>query len=165
MKKEKPFRIALATLGCKVNYCDSAAMGESLIHGGFEIVPPAGTADVYIINTCTVTEKTDAQSRQLIRRALKANPSAHVIVTGCYAQHAPDAIATISDRIHILGNPDKTAILSYVKKILEERKRVFSVTDSSSETSFSTAALPRFLTAPGPFLKFRTAVTTAVPTA
>jgi len=155
MKKEVPITIAIATLGCKVNYCDSAAMGESLIHGGFEIVPPAGTADAYIINTCTVTEKTDAQSRQLIRRALKANPQAHVIVTGCYAQHAPDAIATISDRIHILGNPDKTAILSYVKKILEERKRVFSVTDSGSETSFSTAALPRFLNRTRAFLKIQ----------
>ena len=155
MKKEKPFRIAIATLGCKVNYCDSAAMGESLIYGGFEIVPPAGTADAYIINTCTVTEKTDAQSRQLIRRALKANPGAHVIVTGCYAQHAPDAIATISDRIHILGNPDKTAIVSYVKNIFEKKKRVFIVTDSGSETAFSTTALPRFSDRTRAFLKIQ----------
>ena len=152
MKKEQQPRIAIATLGCKVNYCDSAAMGEALIHGGYEIVPPAGMADVYIINTCTVTEKTDAQSRQLIRRAIKANSSAHVIVTGCYAQHAPDAIAALSGRIHILGNPEKSAICACLKEILGERSRE---PESAHDNISSTAALPRFLKRTRAFLKIQ----------
>jgi threonylcarbamoyladenosine tRNA methylthiotransferase MtaB len=149
---EQPSRIAIATLGCKVNYCDSAAMGEALIHQGYEIVPSAGMADVYIINTCTVTEKTDAQSRQLIRRALKVNPGAHVIVTGCYAQHAPEAIAALSGRIHILGNPGKSAICTCVKEILGESSREAKSTERKKS---GTAVLPRFLSRTRAFLKIQ----------
>ena len=83
-------RVAITTLGCKVNQYESAAMGESLEKQGFRLVPFAEEADFYIINTCTVTARTDYQSRQLIRRAGKQNPQAAIIVTGCYAQTAPD---------------------------------------------------------------------------
>ena len=155
MKEKEPITIAIATLGCKVNYYDSAAMGESLLLAGYELVPPAGVADVYIINSCTVTERTDAQSRQLIRRALKANPRAQVIVTGCYAQHSPAAIAAISDWIHILGNPDKAVICSCVKKILEKKKQVFSVTDSIKDKLFRATPLPRFVNRTRAFLKIQ----------
>jgi threonylcarbamoyladenosine tRNA methylthiotransferase MtaB len=155
MKETVAVTVAIATLGCKVNYYDSAAMREALLQAGYTLVPPAAAADVYIINSCTVTEKTDAQSRQLIRRALKANPQAQVIVTGCYAQHSSNAIAAISDRIHILGNPEKSAICSCVKTILEENKRVLSVTDSGQDRLFSTAPLPRFLDRTRAFFKIQ----------
>jgi threonylcarbamoyladenosine tRNA methylthiotransferase MtaB len=155
MKENEPVTVAIATLGCKVNYYDSASMAEALLQDGYRMVLPAAAADVYIINSCTVTERTDAQSRQLIRRALKTNPRAQVIVTGCYAQHSPAAIAALSERIHILGNPEKSAIRSCIKKILEDKKRVFNVTDSKRDTTFSQGFLPRFVNRTRAFLKIQ----------
>ena len=71
VKNKRSLKVAITTLGCKVNFFDSAAMGESLRGGGFEVLPFPASADIYIINSCTVTESTDAQSRQLIGRALR----------------------------------------------------------------------------------------------
>ena len=87
--------VAITTLGCKVNQYESAVMAEALSARGYRMTAFRSTADVYIINTCTVTKKTDYQCRQLIRRAHKANPAAQIIVTGCYAQIAPEALARI----------------------------------------------------------------------
>ena len=81
-------KIAISTLGCKTNQFESAAMGEAVSKRGFQIVPFTDVADIYIINTCTVTAKTDAESCRLIRRAQRQNASARIVVTGCYAQIA-----------------------------------------------------------------------------
>jgi threonylcarbamoyladenosine tRNA methylthiotransferase MtaB len=97
-------RVALATLGCKVNQCESAGIAESMTARGMTIVPFEEEADCYIVNTCTVTGKTDYQSRQLIRRAIRKNPAAAVFVTGCYAQRAPAEIARIPGVRIIAGN-------------------------------------------------------------
>jgi threonylcarbamoyladenosine tRNA methylthiotransferase MtaB len=102
-------RIAVATLGCKVNQCESAGIAEALADRGMSLVPFDEPADAYIINTCTVTARTDSQSRQLIRRALRNNPAA-VIVTGCYAQRAPEEIARIPGVRFIAGNAEKEGI-------------------------------------------------------
>ncbi len=88
-------KVGLTTLGCKVNQCDSAALAENLQSAGFSLVPFNAFADAYVINTCTVTAFADFQARQLIRRALKKNPLARVIVTGCYAQTQPRMLADI----------------------------------------------------------------------
>ena len=84
--------IAITTLGCKINQFESAAMTEALQQDGYRIVPFSQTADVYVINSCTVTVKTDAESRRLIRRAARQNPGARVVVTGCYAQLAGEEL-------------------------------------------------------------------------
>ena len=81
-------KIAIATLGCKVNQYESAGIFEALQKKGLEVVPFDQSADYYIINTCTVTGRSDAQSRQLIRRAARTNPEARIVVTGCYAKRA-----------------------------------------------------------------------------
>ena len=78
-------RIALTTLGCKVNQYDTATIEDRLKAEGHECVPFADTADVYIVNSCTVTNQADAESRQLARRAKRQNPASRVIMTGCYA--------------------------------------------------------------------------------
>jgi threonylcarbamoyladenosine tRNA methylthiotransferase MtaB len=88
-------KVAVATLGCKVNQYESAGLLEALEDRGFSIVPFTAAADCYIVNTCTVTGRSDYQSRQLIRRASRNNPGAAIIVTGCYARIAPDEIRTI----------------------------------------------------------------------
>lgn len=109
-------RVIISTLGCKSNQYDSSALEDILIESGHCIVPLPGPADACIINTCTVTEKTDVQSRQLIRRVRRLNPGAIVIVTGCYAQVSPDEVKEIDGVDYIIGNPEKGRILEYLKK-------------------------------------------------
>ncbi|HIJ90855.1 MAG: tRNA (N(6)-L-threonylcarbamoyladenosine(37)-C(2))-methylthiotransferase MtaB [Desulfobulbaceae bacterium] len=105
IKAQGPKKIAISTLGCKVNQFESAAFLSELGRRQVELVPFSGSADVYIINTCAVTAKAGAQSRQLIRQALRANPEARLIVTGCYAQVAAQDILDIADSpICIVGN-------------------------------------------------------------
>jgi threonylcarbamoyladenosine tRNA methylthiotransferase MtaB len=109
-RKVGTIRVAVATLGCKVNQFESAGIVEALTARGMTIVPFAEVADGYIINTCTVTGQTDYQSRQLIRRAIRKNPAAAVIVTGCYAQRASEEIARIPGVRFITGNAEKERI-------------------------------------------------------
>ncbi|MGV1100429.1 tRNA (N(6)-L-threonylcarbamoyladenosine(37)-C(2))-methylthiotransferase MtaB [Thiovibrio sp. JS02] len=104
-KKKRKTRVALTTLGCKVNQFESAAFLSALSGREVELVPFAHEADIYIINTCAVTARAGAQSRQVIRRALRVNPEARLVVTGCYAQIAAQDILEIADSpICIVGN-------------------------------------------------------------
>jgi threonylcarbamoyladenosine tRNA methylthiotransferase MtaB len=89
---DRKLRVAFATLGCKVNQYDTAAM-DTALRADCEIVPFAEGADVYVVNSCTVTDRADAESRQLARRARRLNPSGRVILTGCFAQTSPQRAA------------------------------------------------------------------------
>ena len=110
-------RVAFATLGCKVNQFDSALMEAGLEGDTVQVVPFESPADIYVINTCTVTARSDAQSRQLIRRALRQNARARVVVTGCYAQRAPEEIRRIPGVDLILGNPEKQDWIRYLRHL------------------------------------------------
>ncbi len=110
MDKKNKVKVGLATLGCKVNQCETAALAEALREKGFLSVSFNSFADIYIINTCTVTAFSDFQSRQLIRRAKRANPRAKIIVTGCYAQIASAVIAAIDGVSMVVGNSQKNII-------------------------------------------------------
>ena len=92
-------RVAITTLGCKVNQFESASFMSGFEEAGCTLVPFSSKADIYIINTCAVTAKAGQQSRQLIRRAMQHNPDAKILVTGCYVQVDPAAI------LEILGSP------------------------------------------------------------
>ncbi|NPU85797.1 MAG: tRNA (N(6)-L-threonylcarbamoyladenosine(37)-C(2))-methylthiotransferase MtaB [Syntrophaceae bacterium] len=120
MTEAKKRTVALATLGCKVNQCETAAVEEALREAGFTVVPFPGPADAFVINTCTVTARTDFQSRQLIRRASRANPEAAVAVTGCYAQCRPEEIRRIPGVRLIAGNGEKERLPELLKAILRE---------------------------------------------
>lgn len=120
-------RIAIATLGCKTNQFDSEVIREELDGVGFREVPFNRKADVYIINTCTVTGKADYQSRQLIRRAHRLNPKAIVIATGCYAEVFPEAVRAVEGVSGILGNEGKREVVSFVSRLMEERKPLVRV--------------------------------------
>lgn len=99
---------AITTLGCKVNQYESASFATRFEEHGVEIVPFGGPADIYVINSCAVTDKAGAQSRQLIRRALRANPGARVVVTGCYAQVAAQEVLDLTEQpICLVGNENK----------------------------------------------------------
>jgi threonylcarbamoyladenosine tRNA methylthiotransferase MtaB len=128
-------RVAITTLGCKTNQFESAAMSESLEKAGFQLVPFEAQADVYLINTCTVTSKTDAESRRLIRRAARSNPAARVVVTGCYAQVAFDSLQDMPEVNLILGNTEKKGIVGFLRDLDAGRRVVVSDIQQEVETT------------------------------
>lgn len=99
--------MGITTMGCKVNTFESELIGESLQTTDWQVVPNTERADLYLINTCTVTREADRQARQEVRKAVKRNPDALVVVTGCYAQMDPDACAAIPGVDLVLGNDQK----------------------------------------------------------
>lgn len=103
-------RVAITTLGCKVNQYESAALTGAFENRGYEVVPFGSEADIYVINTCTVTGRSDYQARQLIRRAYRVNPAATIVATGCYAQVSPDEIAAMPEVSLIVGSDEKMTL-------------------------------------------------------
>lgn len=99
--------VAFWTLGCKVNQFDTAVMQAQAKAADCRIVAYSESADVYVINTCSVTGRSNAESRQMVRRALKTNPNARVVVTGCYAQTHPDEVARIEGVSMVLGTRER----------------------------------------------------------
>ena len=130
-------RVAVTTLGCKVNQYESFALMEILRRKGCLFVPFQEEADLYVINTCTVTARSDYQSRQLIRRAYRRNPAAVIVVTGCYAQAAPSEIEAMHEVALVVGNNDKMIIPACIEGIHEGRRVRVSHLDHSSEFAFS----------------------------
>lgn len=128
-------KIALYTLGCKVNQYETQAMEQELQSRGHTLVPFDGWADAYIINTCTVTAVSDKKSRNAIRRAKKLNPDAVVGVCGCYAQVAPDKLKALE--IDVLGGSgDRLGFLDLIEKEFEERCPVVAVDDVMARRDF-----------------------------
>jgi threonylcarbamoyladenosine tRNA methylthiotransferase MtaB len=108
-------RVAVATLGCKTNQFESAAMIEQFEKAGYSVVPFTQPADIYVVNSCTVTAKTDAETRRLIRRARRLNPDARVVATGCYAQVAAGELERMPEVDSVLGNREKQDIIGMVE--------------------------------------------------
>lgn len=117
---------ALATLGCKTNQFESAALEEQLVAAGWTILPFDAGAELVIVNTCTVTAATDSQSRNLIRRARRLNPDCRVVVTGCYAQIDPAALRALPGVALVLGNAEKQDLL---RLLGEEGSKIVHVSD------------------------------------
>ena len=135
--------VAVTTLGCKVNQCESAGMIEAITGRGHRVVGFNETADVYIINTCTVTARTDFQSRQLVRRAHRRNPQAAIVVTGCYAQVFPGAAASLPGVALVAGNPEKEEIPSLIEKLACGKQETF-ITDVRGMESCTGPSAARF---------------------
>ena len=108
-------KVALHNLGCKVNAYETEAMGEELANSGYEIVPFEEGADIYIINTCTVTNTADNKSKQVINNIKKNNKDAIVIAMGCFCQFRNSEIEDLIDADIILGNKNKHKVLEYLK--------------------------------------------------
>ena len=115
--------VGIYTLGCKVNQYESEAIAEQFARDGFEIASPASACDVYVINTCTVTAESDRKARQFIRRAIKKNPSAYILVTGCMAQTQPEQVAAIDGVDYICGNANKLSVVNAAKELLANEKK------------------------------------------
>ncbi|MBQ7986211.1 MAG: tRNA (N(6)-L-threonylcarbamoyladenosine(37)-C(2))-methylthiotransferase MtaB [Clostridia bacterium] len=116
-------KVAFYTLGCKVNQYETEAMSELFLNSGYEITDYDGYADIYVINTCTVTGMSDRKSRQIIRRAKKQNPYAFVIVAGCYSQVAPDEVLKIDGVNLVLGTKDRSDIVRLYEENVENKKQ------------------------------------------
>jgi threonylcarbamoyladenosine tRNA methylthiotransferase MtaB len=110
-------KIAIETLGCKLNQAETEALQRQFIQAGYELVQQPGEADVYILNTCTVTHTADAKARHLLRMAHRQNPDIFIIVTGCYAQRAADELAAIEGVNRVINNNDKLNLLQILKDI------------------------------------------------
>ncbi|UCH65382.1 MAG: tRNA (N(6)-L-threonylcarbamoyladenosine(37)-C(2))-methylthiotransferase MtaB [Ignavibacterium sp.] len=107
-----PDTVALHTIGCKLNFSETSTIGNQFLLNGYNLVPLDSSADIYVFNTCTVTENAERDCRQLIRKALRRNPNAYIIVTGCYAQLRPDEIAGIEGVDAVLGSNEKFQLFS-----------------------------------------------------
>ena len=107
-------KIAFTTLGCKLNYAETSTYERGFKAAGWEIVPWTAPADVYLVNTCAVTETAEKKSRNLIRRAHKTNPQARIVVTGCYAQLRGEQLLAIDGVWKVFGADEKSQILSVV---------------------------------------------------
>jgi threonylcarbamoyladenosine tRNA methylthiotransferase MtaB len=131
------FKVAMTTLGCKVNQCESAGIAEAMASRGIALVPFGAEADCYIVNTCTVTGRTDDQSRRLIRQAVRRNPTATVLATGCYAQRAPEEIARIPGVRIVAGNAEKSRLSELLEELAMGKGPLVRVGEIRSEKRFA----------------------------
>ena len=132
MKKD----IAFITLGCKVNQYETNAMIQKFIEKGYNLVEHTEKADIYIINTCTVTNMSDRKSRQMLRRVKDLNPHAMVVACGCYAQVAKEELKDIKEIDLILGNNEKKEIVQYIEQYIKENHKIQNTEDVMQTKEF-----------------------------
>jgi len=120
-------RVALSTLGCKVNFHDTEGVASLFRRSGYQIVDFDEIADVYVINTCSVTNQATKKSRQTIRRAISKNPRAVVVAMGCYAQYAPDEVAAIAGVDIVVGAHRRAELVEMVEQVLKTGRPIRAV--------------------------------------
>jgi threonylcarbamoyladenosine tRNA methylthiotransferase MtaB len=147
MAAAAPVTVAFATLGCKLNQYDTTELQALLESQGFRAVPFEAPAQVYVVNTCTVTARADHSGRQAIRRAVARNPGAVVVVTGCYAQTNPGALAAIPGVDLVLGTRDKYALPELLGEARKRARPLVRVGDVFAPRPLPLVPLRRF--APG----------------
>ncbi|MDE5413867.1 tRNA (N(6)-L-threonylcarbamoyladenosine(37)-C(2))-methylthiotransferase MtaB [Alkalihalobacterium chitinilyticum] len=136
--------VAFQTLGCKVNHYETEAIWQLFKADGYEKVDFEKTADVYVINTCTVTNTGDKKSRQVIRRAIRKNPDAVICVTGCYAQTSPAEIMAIPGVDIVVGTQDRTKMLEYIEQYTKEREPINGVSNIMKTRVYEELDVPAF---------------------
>ncbi len=125
-------KAAYYTLGCKVNQYDTQVMRDRLEDAGYQTVPFNEVADVYIVNTCTVTQISDKKSRQMISRAKRNQPGSILVVCGCFSQVAPKAAATLEGVDIVLGTSNRKDILTYIQDFKQNNKQIIAVDNCGS---------------------------------
>ena len=132
-------RVAFHTLGCKLNFSETSTIGDQFLNRGYEVVDYSAAADIYVINTCTVTDNADKECRQIVRRALRNNPEAYIIVTGCYAQLRPDEIVKIDGVDAVLGSNEKFKLFEYISKFEKQKLSCVHVSPTEKLDEFNSS--------------------------
>ena len=130
-------KVAFYTLGCKVNQYETNGMIQEFLKRNYEIVLFHEKADVYIINTCTVTNMSDKKSRQMIRRTKELNSESIVVAVGCYAQVAREKLEEMKEIDLILGVNEKNKIVDYIEEYLQEKKKIEKISDVMKQIEYS----------------------------
>lgn len=136
--------VAFHTLGCKVNHYETEAIWQLFKANNYERTEFEGTSDVYVINTCTVTNTGDKKSRQVIRRAIRKNPDAVICVTGCYAQTSPAEIMAIPGVDVVVGTQDRVKMLDYIEQFKQERQPINGVGNIMKARVYEELDVPAF---------------------
>lgn len=144
MKESGRKTVSLFTLGCKVNHYETEAIWQLFKEQGYERVDFEEQADVYVINTCTVTNTGDKKSRQVIRRAIRQNPNAVICVTGCYAQTSPAEILEIPGVDIVVGTQDRVKMLDYIEQYRKERQPINAVHNIMKNRVYEELDVPYF---------------------
>ncbi len=148
-------KAAFYTLGCKVNQYETEAMTESFENAGYEIVDYSEYADVYIINTCTVTNMGDRKSRQIIRRAREKNPEALVAVVGCYSQIAPGEVLEIPEVSLVVGTDERSRMVELVEYAMKKEEKLNMVNDIMKVREFEEMPIKSYKSRTRAFLKIQ----------
>lgn len=136
--------VAFHTLGCKVNHYETEAIWQLFQKEGYEKVDYESTSDVYVINTCTVTNTGDKKSRQVIRRAIRKNPDAVICVTGCYAQTSPAEVMAIPGVDIVVGTQDRVKMLEYIEQFKHDREPINGVGNIMKSRVYEELDVPAF---------------------
>lgn len=147
--------IAIQTLGCKVNTYESEAVFQLFEKEGYTKVDFKEVADVYVINTCTVTNTGDKKSRQMIRRAVRQNPDAVVVVMGCYAQIAPDEVSQIEGVDIVIGTKHRDQLVAFVREFQQKRQPIKAIDNIMRVREYESLSLDHFSENTRAFLKIQ----------
>lgn len=150
----RELKVAFTTLGCRMNQFETSALEEKFLDKGYTITTFDDIADIYIVNTCTVTNDADRTSRKLLRQAKRRNPNAIIVATGCYAQVSPEELAKIEEIDLIVGNSRKTDLLDIVEGYInEKRDEKLFISNIFRENDFKTFQISTFFEGARPILK------------
>ncbi len=147
--------VSIVTVGCKTNQFESEILMDQIAEKGYHLVPFGWGADITIINTCTVTHRADFDSRQMVRKALRKNPGSMIVVTGCYAQATPEALAQIEGVTYLLGNREKHQIPSLLPMMEKGELPRVLISDIQGEKNFIEAPVHTFHYHTRAFLKIQ----------
>ena len=138
-------RVTFYTLGCKVNQNETGALAQLFEENGYTVVPNEEAADVYVVNSCTVTNFGDQKSRKWLRRAKRENPGAVTVLTGCYPQAFPEEAAEIQEADVVTGSGNRHAILADVTRVLNgEEARVVDIHPHQKGEKFEELPMDKF---------------------
>lgn len=148
-------KAAIFTLGCKVNQYESQEMTEALVKNGYFVVDSKETADVYIINSCTVTAESNRKTRQAVRHYKAKNPNAVVVLTGCVPQAFPDEATAITEADIILGNKNNYKLIESLNKWFNEKNTICNITMHENDDSYNGGIINNFEGHTRAFLKIQ----------
>ena len=146
-------RVCFYTLGCKVNLNETEALEQLFKRSGFTVVPDGEDADVYIVNSCTVTNFGAQKSRKWLRQAKRKNPGAVTVMSGCWPQASPEAAAGMTEADVVCGTTNRRAILGYVNQMLEGHERIVAIQPHERGEAFEELPVDRFETHTRAFIK------------